>query len=98
MAVSANRMTDRIQLYTDGMLNIYAPATEYGQIAAGYIYTGVTPVAENGTNVNVEKYWNGSLDDVRFWNLYKNEKAVANYRHEPQARRQGNGTDGLLPV
>lgn len=77
VAVSANRMTDRIQLYTDGMLNIYAPATEYGQIAAGYIYTGVTPVAENGTNVNVEKYWNGSLDDVRFWNLYKNEKAVA---------------------
>ena len=32
VAVSANRMTGRVQLYVDGELNTYADVTDYGQI------------------------------------------------------------------
>lgn len=76
VAVAVNRMTDRAQLYVDGSLVTYTSATGYGRIASSYIYAGVTPVAINGLNNTYVDYFNGTLDDIRFWNLYKNEKSV----------------------
>ena len=76
VAVSANRMTGRVQLYVDGELNTYADVTDYGQIASGYIYAGVTPVIVNATTNTYEHHFKGCLDDLRIWNLYKDEKSV----------------------
>lgn len=76
VAVSVNRMTSRAQLYVDGTLTAYADATAYGKIGSAYIYAGVTPLAINGMNNTYVNYFNGSIDDVRFWNLYKNETSV----------------------
>lgn len=76
VAVSVNRMTSRAQIYVDGALAAYTDAAEYGKIGSAYIYAGVTPVAINGTENSYVNYFNGSIDDVRFWNLYKNETSV----------------------
>lgn len=76
VAVAVNRMTSRAQLYVDGTLTAYADATAYGKIGSAYIYAGVTPLAINGMNNTYVNYFNGSIDDVRFWNLYKNETSV----------------------
>lgn len=76
VAVAVNRMTDRAQLYVDGALVVYAPATGYGRIASAYVYAGVTPIAVNSLTNTYVGYFNGSLDDIRFWGLYKNENSV----------------------
>ena len=57
-------------------MTAYADATAYGKIGSAYIYAGVTPLAINGMNNTYVNYFNGSIDDVRFWNLYKNETSV----------------------
>ncbi len=76
VAVSVNRMTSRIQIYVDGALNAYADATEYGKIGSAYIYAGTTPDVIDNFNTSYINYFNGSIDDVRFWNLYKNETSI----------------------
>ena len=77
VAVAANRISQRVQIYVDGQLNAYTDATDFGQIAASYIYIGTTPVRTDNVNVICTDFFNGVIDDVRFWNLYKNEKSVA---------------------
>lgn len=76
VAVAVNRMTDRAQMYVDGSLVTYTSATGYGRIASAYIYAGVTPVAINSITNTYVNHFHGTLDDIRFWNLYKNEKSV----------------------
>ena len=41
----------------DGELNTYADVTDYGQIASGYIYAGVTPVIVNATTNTYEHHF-----------------------------------------
>lgn len=76
VAIAVNRMTNRSQLYVDGALAAYGEATDYGRLASAYIYAGVTPVAINSTTNTYTNYFNGTLDDIRFWGLYKNEASV----------------------
>lgn len=77
VAVAANRITQRVQMYVDGELNAYTDAEDFGQIAAPFIYIGTTPVRVDNTNIVCSDFFNGMIDDVRFWNLYKNENSVA---------------------
>ena len=77
-ALSVSRTTGRGQIYIDGKLNTFFNSENIGGISAAYMYVGArgwTP-KDNASIVNVDNFFNGSIDDLRIWNLYKSESLV----------------------
>lgn len=80
VAVAVNRTSGRGQIYVDGKLNTYFEAADLGGIAAAYIHLGArvwTP-ADNLQQERADNFFKGEIDEVRVWNLYKNETLVEN--------------------
>ncbi|MDR2962842.1 MAG: T9SS type A sorting domain-containing protein [Bacteroidales bacterium] len=75
---SVDRTKGRAQIYMDGYLTNYIDAANVGGIASDYIYLGARGWyrANNATTLVVDNYFKGAVDDIRFWELYRNEKMV----------------------
>ncbi|WP_455586538.1 LamG-like jellyroll fold domain-containing protein [Bacteroides sp.] len=84
LALTVSRTTGRGQILMDGVLNTYFESQDIGGIAAAYIYLGARgwTSEEDALNVIVDNYFKGTIDDLRIWNLYKNETLVANGNNE----------------
>lgn len=83
-ALAVNRTTGRAQILIDGSLNTYFEALDLGGIAAAKTYLGarVWTSEEDITTTQKDYFFKGSIDDFRFWNLYKNESIVAESNNE----------------
>jgi len=79
-AFSVNRAIGRAQIYMDGNLTNYIDASSVAGIATDYIYIGVRGwyKASAPTTLVFDNYFKGTVDDVRFWNLYRSETIVRN--------------------
>ncbi len=83
-ALAVNRTTGRAQILIDGKLNSYFEAQDLGGIAAAKTYLGarVWTSEEDLTTTNKDYFFKGSIDDFRFWNLYKGESIVSESNNE----------------
>lgn len=83
-ALTVNRTTGRAQILIDGNLNTYFEAQDLGGIAAAKTYLGarVWTSEEDVTTTNKDYFFKGSIDDFRFWNLYKSESIVSESSNE----------------
>ena len=77
-AVNVNRTIGRGQIYVDGNLINYFDANNIGGIASAYMYVGARAwYAEGQANtLNIDNFFKGEIDELRIWNLYKNEKLI----------------------
>ncbi|MDR0873578.1 MAG: T9SS type A sorting domain-containing protein, partial [Prevotellaceae bacterium] len=77
-AFSVDRAKGKGQIYIDGNLTNYIDAATIGGITNDYIYVGARGWYDKNNVVNliVDNYFKGEVDDIRFWELYKNEKMV----------------------
>lgn len=82
--LAVNRTTGRAQILIDGSLNTYFEAQDLGGIAAAKTYLGarVWTSEEDLTTTNKDYFFKGSIDDFRFWNLYKSESIVSESNNE----------------
>lgn len=77
-ALAISRTSGRGQIYIDGILNTYFNSVNLGGITATYIYIGARGWENDGSGqVIVDKFFNGSVDELRLWKLYKNESLVS---------------------
>ena len=91
-AYTVSRSIGRAQIYIDSELNTYFDADKAGGIMAANIVAGARCVQVNALNEAVDQYFNGCIDEVRIWNLYRNQKLVENFNNEKMS-----GTEtGLL--
>ena len=77
LAVAVSRTLDRGQIYIDGTLSTYFDATNIGGVESAYMYLGARGYTQANNTFVIDNFFKGKLDDFRFWNLYKNEKLVA---------------------
>lgn len=84
IALTVSRTTGRGQILTDGVLNTYFDSQDIGGIGAAYLYLGARGWTSetDASNVIIDHYFKGTIDDFRMWNLYKNESLVANGNNE----------------
>lgn len=77
-AVSVNRTIGRGQIYIDGVLKDYFDSDNLGGIASNTITVGARSwVAQDASNQKIiDNFFKGKIDEVRIWNLYKNETLV----------------------
>lgn len=77
-AVNISRTIGRGQIYVDGNLVNYFDANGIGGIASAYMFIGVRAwYAEGQANtLNIDNYFKGEIDEIRIWNLYKNEQLI----------------------
>ena len=91
-AYTVSRSIGRAQIYIDGELNTYFDADKAGGIMAANIVAGARCVQANALKEVVDQYFNGCVDEVRVWNLYRNQKLIENFNNEKMS-----GTEtGLL--
>ncbi|MDL2323468.1 LamG domain-containing protein, partial [Bacteroidales bacterium OttesenSCG-928-A17] len=78
-ALSVNRVYSRAQIYMDGNLNTYIDASYLGGISSAYMFLGARGwYSENAPNtLIVDNHFKGVIDDLRFWELYKDERMVS---------------------
>lgn len=83
-ALAVNRTTGRAQILVDGNLNTYFEAQDLGGIAAAKTYLGarVWTSEDDVTNTHKDYFFKGSIDDFRFWSLYKSESLVSKSNNE----------------
>ncbi|MBN1462146.1 MAG: T9SS type A sorting domain-containing protein [Paludibacteraceae bacterium] len=77
-AIAVNRTIGRAQLYINGKLSTFIDATTVGGIASDYFFVGARGWydSNNAATLIVDNYFKGSVDDLRFWDLYRNERIV----------------------
>ena len=77
-ALAVNRTSGRGQIYIDGNLNTYFDATDFGGVESNHITLGARLwCAEGKVDYTADNFFKGTIDEFRLWNLYKNEKLVA---------------------
>ncbi|MDR1342524.1 MAG: T9SS type A sorting domain-containing protein [Prevotellaceae bacterium] len=78
-AIGVDRAIGRGQIYMDGKLNTYIDASNIGGVRSAYLYLGARGwyAPENAADLIVDSYFKGQFDDLRFWQLYKNERLVS---------------------
>ncbi|HYW96068.1 MAG TPA: LamG-like jellyroll fold domain-containing protein, partial [Bacteroidales bacterium] len=77
-ALSVNRTIGRGQIYVDGILKNYFDAGELGGVASSFMYLGTRAYYNEGDamTLHTDQFFHGSIDELRIWNLYKNESLV----------------------
>ena len=76
-AISVDRTINRGQIYMDGNLTTYIDATNIGGISSPKMYLGARGWYDGGSpTLSVDNYFKGEIDDLRFWELYRNESIV----------------------
>lgn len=93
MALAISRTSGRGQIYIDGALNTYFNSVDFGGVSADYMYVGARGWEADGSGqATVDRFFRGSIDELRLWNLYRNEDIVSN-----NSNVQLDGTEkGLL--
>ena len=91
-AYTVSRSIGRAQIYIDGELNTYFDADKAGGIMAANIVAGARCVQANALKEVVDQYFNGCVDEVRVWNLYRNQKLIENFNNE----KMSGAETGLL--
>jgi hypothetical protein len=78
-AIGVDRAIGRGQIYMDGKLNTYIDAVSIGGISSAYFYLGARGWyhPDNASELIVDNHFKGQFDDLRFWQLYKNERLVS---------------------
>lgn len=82
LAIAVSRTNGRGQIYVDGNLDSYFSAEGIGSISADYAYVGaLSYVQVDSLNTDslvtvVDRKFTGTIDELRLWNLYKNETLV----------------------
>lgn len=78
IAVNVNRTIGRGQIYMDGHLMNYFDSNLIGGIASSSMYIGARAwYAEGAANtLNIDNFFKGEIDELRIWNLYKNEQLI----------------------
>lgn len=76
--IGVDRTSNRAQIYIDGNLSTYIDATSLGGVASDYFYLGARAwyAPENPSLLRKDNYFKGKVDDLRFWELYRNERIV----------------------
>ncbi len=77
-AISANRTIGRAQIYLDGKLSTFISTEDVYGIASDYIFVGARAwyAEDDALNLIVDNHFKGLVDDIRFWELYKNEEMI----------------------
>lgn len=79
MAIAISRTSGRGQIYIDGSLNTYFNSIDFGGVSAAYMYVGARGWEADGSGqATVDRFFRGSVDELRLWNLYRNETIVSN--------------------
>jgi hypothetical protein len=77
-AIGVNRTSNKAQIFLDGNLSAFIDATSLGGVASAYLYLGARAwfAPENPSELLRDNYFKGKVDDLRFWELYRNERIV----------------------
>jgi hypothetical protein len=76
-AVAVDRTINRGQICIDGNLAAYTSASNFGELSSAFIYAGARKWNDRVLNQDsVDNYFKGSIDDLRFWKLYRSEKMI----------------------
>ncbi len=83
LAINVGRTIGRGQIYVDGELMTYFSVDELGGIASAYMYIGARGWYKQNESATLllDNYFNGQVDEVRIWNLYKYEQQIQNYNN-----------------
>ena len=78
-ALAVNRTYGRAQVYMNGNLTTYIDAANLGGISSAYTFLGARGWYSNDAPgvLVVDNHFVGKFDDLRFWELYKNERMVS---------------------
>jgi hypothetical protein len=82
-ALGVDRAIGRGQIYMDGRLNTYIDGANIGGVSSPYLYLGARGWyhPDNATSLIADNHFKGQFDDLRFWQLYKNERLVSENSH-----------------
>ncbi len=77
-AIGVNRTSNKAQIFIDGNLSTFIDATSLGGVASAYLFLGARAwyAPENPSELRKDNYFKGKVDDLRFWELYRNERIV----------------------
>lgn len=94
IAVTAGRVQGRVQIYMDGALSTYFNVERTGGISNSEAYVGAKAWYEpdDAITLHVDEFFQGAIDEVRFWNLYKTAALV----EEEMYKRLDGDEAGLL--
>ncbi|KAA6351923.1 hypothetical protein EZS27_000720 [termite gut metagenome] len=78
-AIGASRAIGRAQIYMDGKLNTFIDASAIGGISSTNMFVGARGwySSDDASSLKVDNYFKGQFDDLRFWELYRNERLVS---------------------
>lgn len=80
IAVTGGRSQGRVQIYVDGNLKSYTSISNIGALASENTFAGARGWHKNNEyTLEVDNYFRGYIDDIRFWNLYKTASVVKEY-------------------
>ncbi|WP_282037417.1 LamG-like jellyroll fold domain-containing protein [Saccharicrinis aurantiacus] len=77
--IAVNRTFGRAQIIIDGEVKSFFDANEIGGIASAHMNLGArlwTPEGQ-ATLSNEDQYFKGKIDELRIWNLYRNEDIIS---------------------
>lgn len=80
-ALAVNRSSGLARIYMDGALNTYFSAEKIGSIAASRIIAGAR-VYNNQKKDAFDNQFTGSIDEVRLWNLYRQQNQLEKFYNE----------------
>ena len=86
--LAVSRSSGVARIYVDGELNTYFSADKIGGIASDKLFAGarVYYVANDSTTVakqrKADQYFSGRIDEVRLWNLYRQQSQVENFYNQ----------------
>ncbi len=93
-ALSVSRTIGRGQICVDGTLKGFFDASPLGGVASAFMYLGARAwyTEDNASQPIIDHFFKGEIDELRIWNLYKNETLV---RVNANVKQDG-GVMGLL--
>ena len=91
--LAVNRASGNARIYVDGTLNTYFSADKVGMIASDKLYAGARVWhEEKSVKKTVDQYFTGEVDEIRLWNLYRQQSQVESFYNQ-----KSNGDEsGLL--
>lgn len=79
-AVTGGRTQGRVQIYVDGNLKAYTSISNVGELSSEYTFAGARGWNKNyHDTLEIDGFFRGYIDDIRFWNLYKTASVVKEY-------------------
>ena len=85
--LAVNRSTGIARIYVDGELNAYFSADKVGCITSDKLFAGArvyyaTNDSTAGTERKADQKFTGMIDEVRLWNLYRQQSQVENFYNQ----------------